>query len=95
MPLGTYTGWNLGRAGRYEDGFCSLTGSFIPFARTRAERAAADPRPALEERYPTRDAYVAAVRRAAEALVAQRFLLRDDATALVAEAERDGVRQGP
>ncbi len=95
VPIGTYTGWNLGRAGRYEDGFCSLQGSFIPFARTRSERASADPRPSLEERYPTREAYVAAVRRAADGLVAQRFLLQADAAMLVAEAERDGVRQAP
>ncbi len=37
-PIGTYTGWNLGRKDRFEDGFCSLTGSFVPFARTKQER---------------------------------------------------------
>lgn len=96
VPIGTYTGWNLGRADRFEDGFCSLSGSFIPFARTRAEReAAGDPRPSLEERYPTRDAYVAAMRQATERLVAQRLLLSEDAAAILAAAERDGVRQGP
>lgn len=96
VPIGTYTGWNLGRADRFEDGFCSLQGSFIPFARSRAERmASGDPRPSLEERYPSRDAYVAALRAAAERLVSQRFLLADDARALVAEAERDGVRAAP
>jgi hypothetical protein len=96
VPVGTYTGWNLGRAGRFEDGFCSLQGSFVPFARTRAERLAiGDPRPSLEERYPTRDTYVEAVRRAADGLVAQRLLLPADAAALVAEAERDGIRQAP
>jgi hypothetical protein len=95
-PIGTYTGWNVGRAGRFEDGFCSLQGSFVPFARTRAERAASgDPRPSLEERYPTREAYVEAVRRAADGLVAQRYLLAADAAALVAEAEREGIRQAP
>jgi hypothetical protein len=52
VPIGTYTGWNLGRRERFEDGFCSLTGSFIPFARTKQERlAAGDPRLSLEERY--------------------------------------------
>ncbi len=52
VPLGTYTGWNLGREGRWPGRFCTLQGSFIPFARTRAERlAAGDPRPSLEERY--------------------------------------------
>jgi hypothetical protein len=96
VPIGTYTGWNLGRPGRFEDGFCSLQGGFVPFARTRAERLAADdPRPSLEERYPTAEAYVTAVRQAADALVAQRFLLPDDAKALIAEAERGGIRTGP
>jgi hypothetical protein len=96
VPIGTYTGWNLYRGGRFEDGFCSLQGSFIPFARTRAERlATGDSRPSLEERYPSREAYVEAVRRAANDLVSQRFLLADDAAALVAETEKDGVRVAP
>ncbi|MBM3524114.1 MAG: hypothetical protein FJX57_14265 [Alphaproteobacteria bacterium] len=96
VPVGTYTGWNLGRADRFEDGFCSLSGSFVAFAATRAERlAAGDTRPSLEERYPTNDAYVAAVRRAADGLVAQGFLLRVDADSLIAQAEKDGVRKGP
>jgi hypothetical protein len=96
VPIGTYTGWNLFRTGRFEDGFCSLQGSFIPFAPTRAERSSTgDSRPALDERYPTRGAYVEAVRRAASDLVKQRFLLANDAAALVAEAEKDGVRTAP
>jgi len=97
VPIGTYTGWNLGRAGWFEDGFCSLTGSFIPFAPARAERiAAGDPRPSLEERYPTRDTYLAALRDAAKQLVAQRFLLPDDATTLLHAAEAaPNIRNGP
>ena len=44
-PIGTYTGWNLGRKDRSENGMCNLQGSFIPFASTKAERiAAGDPR---------------------------------------------------
>ncbi len=93
VPRGTYTGWNLFRAGYFEDGFCSLQGSFIPFAATRAEReATGDPRPSLEERYPSKEAYVAAIRDATARLVAQRFLLAEDAGRFVAEAERDGLR---
>jgi hypothetical protein len=95
-PIETYTGWNLGRAGRFEDGFRSLQGSFVPFARTRAERlATGDPRLSLEERYATPEAYVAQVRRAAEALVARRFLLPEDAARLVDEAEKSGIRAAP
>jgi hypothetical protein len=79
-PLGTHTGWNL-RAP--ETGFAWATsrfdGSFLPFARTEAERRANnDPRPSLEARYPTRDDYVAAVRAAAERQIAAGLLLRED-----------------
>jgi hypothetical protein len=96
VPIGTYTGWNLGRSDRFEDGFCSLTGSFVPFARTLAERTfVGDPRPSLEERYPSRESYVSAIRAAATELVSRGFLLQADAALLMAEAERDGVRDGP
>jgi hypothetical protein len=96
VPIGTYTGWNYFNKEFFEDGFCTLSGSFIPFAPTRQERlAAADPRPSIEERYPTKESYVAAFKKAADDLVAQRFLLPDDAIRLVTEAERDGVRSAP
>ncbi len=91
-PLATYTGWNLGRAGLWREQLCSLQGSSFPFARTRAERlAAGDPRPSLDERYGTHAGYVTAVRAAAARLVAQRFLLPDDAARLVGEAEAGDV----
>ena len=45
---------------------------------TRAQRqAAGDPRLSLEERYASPAAYVAAVRAAADAMVAERLLLPD------------------
>ncbi len=95
VPIRTYLGWNLFRAGRLEGGMCNLQSSFIPFARTKAEREAiGDSRLSLEERYPTRDVYVAAMRQAAAGLVRAR-LLPDDATAIVGAAERDGIRTGP
>jgi len=50
-----------------------------------------DPRPSLEERYGSREAYVARVKEAAAALVAERLLLPADAEAFVAAArECDG-----
>jgi hypothetical protein len=95
-PIGTYTGWNPGRRDRYEGGQCNLRGSFIPFAATRAERVAVgDPRLSLEERYPSKDAYVAAFRAAAERLVAQRFLLSEDAATLIDQATQGGIRKRP
>ena len=60
-PLGTHTGWNLRREG-FAPGELALLGSYLPFARTAAERlASGDPRPSLEERYRNHDAYVEAV----------------------------------
>ena len=64
-----------------------MRGSFIPFARTRAERdAAKDPRPSLEERYKGREDYLAKVRVAAGELVRERFLLERDVDAVVRQA---------
>ena len=96
VPIGTYTGWNYFNKDFFEEGFCTLSGSFIPFAPTREERvAAADPRPSIAERYPSKEVYVAAFKKAADNLVAQRFLLPDDAARLVSQAERDGIRSAP
>ena len=87
VPLGTHTGWNE-RAP--ETGFSWATarfdGSFKPFARTEAERQAThDPRPSLETRYPTRDAYVAKVRAAAGRQQAAGYLLPEDVERAVSE----------
>jgi hypothetical protein len=95
-PIGSYMAWNIGRKERFEDGFCIFQGAFIPFARTKAEREQTrDPRASIEERYPTREAYAAAVRRATENLLAQRTLLPADAAFLVRQAESEGIRLGP
>ena len=94
--IGTYTGWNTFDDSLFRDGFCTLQGSFIPFAQTRQERAlAGDPRPSIEERYPSREVYVDAVRKAVADLVSKRHLLPEDGRRLIAEAERDGVRKAP
>jgi hypothetical protein len=64
----------------------------VPFAVHKADRVAAgDPRPSLEERYRNHDGYVAAVKRAAEKAVQERFLLREDADQLVAQAAASNV----
>lgn len=91
-PLGTYMGWALRREGFAEDEMCSFQGSFVPFVETRAERVqAGDPRLSLEERYRDHAGYVQAVRRAAQQLVGQRFLLPPDAEAIIAQAEASDV----
>jgi Alpha/beta hydrolase domain len=72
---------------------CNLQGSFIPFAATRAERiATGDPRLSMEERYPSKEAYIAAFRKAADDLVAERYLLPEDADLLIRRAEGEGIR---
>jgi hypothetical protein len=53
--------------------------------------AAGDPRPSLEERYVTHQAYVDAVKAAADKAVAERFLLRADADRLIAGAAASDV----
>ena len=86
VPLGTHTGWNVYRAQPGE--LADRDGSLIPFARTKTEReAAGDPRPSLEERHGSREAYVAKIEAAAAALVAERLLLPADAAAYVTAAE--------
>lgn len=96
VPIGTYTGWNKFRDGLFGGGFCNLAGSFVPFAATKADREkTGDPRLSLEERYPSKAAYVTAVRLAADNLIRARFLLPDDAYRLITEAETNGVRKGP
>jgi Alpha/beta hydrolase domain len=90
VPLGTYTGWNVYKAQPGE--LADRDGSLIPFARTKGEReAAGDPRPSLQERYGSREAYVARVEAAAAALVADRLLLPADAAVYV-KAARDSDR---
>ena len=68
---------------------CGFAGGYVPFALTRAEREkTGDPRRSIEERYGTQEGYACAVRRAAEALVRDRFLLRDDADRQIAAAAK-------
>jgi len=85
----TYTGWNPRADGYGSSALCPLAGGVVPLARTRGERAADDPRPSVEERFPNAAAYVAAVRTAAEALVHDRLLLPEDAAAQIQAARAD------
>jgi hypothetical protein len=80
VPLGTYTGWNFRnpKTGSPTE-LVSLLGSFVPLAATRADRESIhDPRLSVEERYKSRDDYLARVRKAADALVKDGYLLTDD-----------------
>jgi hypothetical protein len=85
VPLATYTGWNL-RAPQTgaPTQRVSFIGSYLPLAKTRAERALnGDPRPSVEERYTGREQYLQLYRKAAERLIEQRFLLLEDLPAIL------------
>jgi hypothetical protein len=89
VPLGTYTGWNLRPRGLAEGELAGLLGSFIPFAKTKAERRkSGDPRRSLGERYKTKQDYVQQISRAARKLVEERYLLAEDAERMIAEAKK-------
>jgi hypothetical protein len=88
VPLATYTGWNLfNDASGPPDVLSSMQGSFIPFTATRAERERIrDPRPSVEERYKSRDHYLGRVTMAANALVEQGYLIKDDVPGILEQA---------
>ena len=88
VPLATFTGWNPRHPDQGAPGdLMAMMGSTLPFARTAAERArAGDPRRAIDERYAGRDDYLARVRSDAQAMVAARHLLAEDADAVVERA---------
>lgn len=89
VPMATYTGWNfrnvsIGGTGQ----LVNLLGMAIPFAKTKADRAAsADPRLSVEERYLSTAAYLSQASAVAAELVARRFLLAGDVAAAAARLE--------
>jgi hypothetical protein len=92
VPLATYTGWALRAVPAGGDDGCDAAGQQIGFAKTKAERIArGDPRPSLEERYPSHADYVNAVTAAANGLVRARLLLEEDAQAYAQKAEAAAV----
>jgi len=90
LPLGTYTGWNPYASGPLRGQECTLAGGYIPFARTRAERlASGDPRRPSKSGYTTAGNYYFAASVAAKQMIAQRFLLLEDAVRLTNQALQD------
>ncbi|RYU97093.1 alpha/beta hydrolase domain-containing protein [Emticicia agri] len=88
VPLGTYTGWSLRKAGYGEGDLAVLEGMYIPFAKTRAERLVnSDTRLSLEERYQSHENYVKKVKKAAKKMVKQRLMLPEDAEREIRKAE--------
>ena len=61
-----------------------MVGSFIPFPKTKAERAAnGDPRLSIEERYANKQEYLDKIEAAARGMVASGFLLAGDVPKVV------------
>ena len=86
-PLATHVGWSLRASGYGEGDLFTIQGSMIPFAATEAERQrAGDPRPSLETRYASRDAWAARLAAATNHLVTERLLLAEDGDRLLAAA---------
>jgi hypothetical protein len=85
VPLATYTGWNLrdpsiGASGQR----LPFEGSYIPFPKTADERRrSGDPRRSIAERYASRGEYLARYQSALDSLVSQRWILKEDRSALL------------
>ena len=90
VPLATYTGWNLFRAGAGPTGvLSSMQGSYIPFPLTSEDRArTGDARRSIEERYGSRAAYLGQVTEAALALADRGYLLAADLAPILTQAGR-------
>lgn len=80
VPLGTATGWVFRPAefGSPHE-FYLLRGAWVPFAKTKAQREAADdPRLSLDERYVSKDQFMAKVKAVIERLIEQRLMMGTD-----------------
>src|SRR5262249_27292737 len=88
VPLATHAGWNYRDASiGAPDRLAGEIGSYIPFARTRADRERVhDPRPSIDERYRNRDEYVGRFAAAALDLVEPGYLLQEDVADLLKHA---------
>ena len=101
-PLGTYLGYNTFPSGFQKGQTCiqnSPAGGYVAFAETKAAReAVGDPRPSLEERYGTRENWLAGVKASANAMVVQRYLTeggrRRDDRAGGSEQRHEGAADG-
>ncbi|HET7882850.1 MAG TPA: alpha/beta hydrolase domain-containing protein, partial [Acetobacteraceae bacterium] len=95
VPLGTGTGFNLYKPPFPAGEMCDRDGSSLPFAHSKADKAAGDPRPSVVERYGTKEVYIALVTAAASQLVGERLLLPEDADHYVIEARSAADRAFP
>ncbi len=85
VPVATYTGWNPRKADVGAEGqLVSLTGSYIPFPVTKADREkTGDPRQSVQERYSSLDEYTRQLTAASDKLKTSGYLLDEDHVRLV------------
>ncbi|MFZ9014540.1 MAG: alpha/beta hydrolase domain-containing protein [Alphaproteobacteria bacterium] len=94
VPVASYTGWNLRHPSRgNSDLFLGISGGLagatIPFSATRQQRELnGDPRPSIEERYPSKEDYLQRVREAAKSLHTSAYLLDEDIERIVVRASQ-------
>ncbi len=80
VPLGTAAGWVFRpKSTGSPHELVMLRGAWVPLAPTQAQREKMnDPRPSLEERYASKDEFMAKVKAAIKKLIKQRLMLDDD-----------------
>jgi hypothetical protein len=84
VPLATYTGWSLRKAGFGLNDGCEGEGQKIVFQPTFAARmAAGDPRLSIQERYTSFTGYYYTLLFAIDDLASQGYVLRGDASSLL------------
>jgi hypothetical protein len=98
VPLATYTGWNLRQSDIGGTGQIlasggatggTLIGSTIPFPATREEReASGDPRMSIQERYRSKEDYVAQVERATQSMINEGYILAEDLETVADQASQ-------
>ena len=88
VPLATFAGWNYRDASIGAPGkLAGEIGSYIAFARTKADRnRAQDPRASIEERYRNRDEYLGKYAAATLDLVTRGYVLAEDVADLLQHA---------
>ncbi|MFV0275924.1 MAG: alpha/beta hydrolase domain-containing protein [Parahaliea sp.] len=90
VPLATYTGWNLRPGGAAAGDQAGVMGGQFPLPGSAAERRASkDPRPSIEQRYGNHQEYLSRVRKAAEQLVREGYLLQEDCDRYIAAAKEE------
>jgi len=89
VPVATYTGWNFrNESVGGTNQLVTLMGSTIPLPKTKAAKIAAkDPRPSLEERYASHEAYIDATAKVADALIKAGYVLARDRSEIMKRAE--------